>query len=364
VSLSQALGRFFERRLMRMLHPPRRAIPTRAGLFALGAPIVLGVAAVNASNNLLFMLLGGALGAIVLSGVLSERNMRGVRAGVRSVSPVYKDEPARLLVTLSREDDPKETAYGLTIAERKGATMVGDIFLGRNRTGLLTVTVPVLEPGGTSKLGARTFGTRGKASIGRTELLTRFPFGLLIKSRDLDVDLEVIVRPKRIEVPEALADPRSLPSDGDIAEKKGIGLELYGLREKEERDAHQRIHALRSLSLGFDAVIETDGVERPMAWLGVANGEGADPEAFERALELAQAILVEWTERGYAVGLATFDEEHHPNLASLDAMLDHLALLAPAVRSTRQDPPLWIVPEGVSLDAAPNRHLVRVGKGV
>ena len=48
-------------RVLRFMHPPRRAIPTRAGLFALGAPIVLGVAAVNASNNLLFILLGGAV---------------------------------------------------------------------------------------------------------------------------------------------------------------------------------------------------------------------------------------------------------------------------------------------------------------
>src|SRR5437870_11471464 len=94
-------------RRRKRIRPPRRAIPTRAGLFALGAPIVLGVAAVNASNNLLFMLLGGVLGAIVLSGILSERNIRGVRARVEPVSSVYAGEPCRLKVTLERERDSK-----------------------------------------------------------------------------------------------------------------------------------------------------------------------------------------------------------------------------------------------------------------
>src|SRR5688500_10591939 len=42
--------------------PPRRLIPTRAGMFTLGAPLILGIAAINAGNNLLFLLLGASLG--------------------------------------------------------------------------------------------------------------------------------------------------------------------------------------------------------------------------------------------------------------------------------------------------------------
>lgn len=53
-----------------------------------------------------------------------------------------------------------------------------------------------------------------------------------------------------------------------------------------------RVHALRSLSAaGRDVVVETAGIERPIAWLGIANVEGANLEAFERTLEVAQALL-------------------------------------------------------------------------
>jgi hypothetical protein len=343
-----------------MMHPPRRAIPTRAGLFALGAPIVLGVAAVNASNNLLFMLLGGVLGAIVLSGLLSERNIRGVSARVHPVSAVHAEEPARLQVTLRRERDPKtgrfDPAYALMLKERRSSTFLGDLLSRERRRDLLDVTVPILAEGTESRLATRVFASRGPGTIGRCELVTRYPFGLLIKSKDVDVDLEVLVRPKRIPVPSSLADPRNVAADGDASGKRGIGMELYGLREKEERDSFHRVHALRSLSLGFDVVLETDGVERPMAWLGVANDPTVDPIGFERALEIAQAVLVEWDRRGFAVGLVTNDAEYRPNLASLEVMLDALARLEPRVldRAANRsvEPPIWIVPAGAERSSA------------
>src|SRR5262245_22915583 len=111
------------RRFERMKRPPRRAIPTRAGLFVLTAPIILGVAAVNASNNLLFILLGGTLGAIVLSGILSERNMRGVRVSARLVSDAYVDEAAKLTVAFER-DDTSAPAFALRVREIAGEGML------------------------------------------------------------------------------------------------------------------------------------------------------------------------------------------------------------------------------------------------
>jgi uncharacterized protein (DUF58 family) len=336
-------------RIRRFMHPPRRAIPTRAGLFALGAPIVLGVAAVNASNNLLFMLLGGVLGAIVLSGILSERNMHGVVASVRPLSNAYANEPTRLLVTLEREDG-STPFYALMLKERRGDTFFLDLIARRSRAELLSVTMPIVAGKTERRLGTRVFEARGEGKLGRCELLTRYPFGLLTKSRDVDVDVVVLVRPKRVEVPEALADPGRVAIDGDAAERRGVGLEVYGLREKEDRDAFQRIHALRSLTLGTDVVIETDAVERPMAWLGVENRSGADPIAFERALEVAQAVLVEWDRRGFAVGLATCSGMYPPNTASLDTILDVLAKLelVDGDIERRIEPPIWIVPSGAS----------------
>lgn len=103
-------------RVRRRFRPPRRAVPTRAGWFVLAVPLVLGMAAVTASNNLLFMLLAASLGAIVLSGILSERNIREVRVHVRPVTAAYAGEPCRLEVRFER---PPELgpAFGLKVLE-------------------------------------------------------------------------------------------------------------------------------------------------------------------------------------------------------------------------------------------------------
>jgi uncharacterized protein (DUF58 family) len=333
-----------------MMYPPRRAIPTRAGLFALGAPIVLGVAAVNAGNNLLFILLGATLGAIVLSGVLSERNIRRVKVDVRPLAPPYAGEPARLLVTFSREPAPNdELAYALRVVEGTGRPLIDAMSMKKFPLGeRLDVTLPLLDGRTGSKLGVRVFPKRGAASLGPCELKTRYPFGLLEKARDIDVNVDVLVRPRRITVPPELADPRGLARDGEQSSRRGLGLEVYGLREREDRDSLHRIHALRSLTLGKDVVIETAGVERPIAMLGIASAGAADPVAFERALEVACAVLEEWDARGYAVGLATGQQVFEPASVSVASLLDAIAKLelGPSTATLPRDSTLWIVPAG------------------
>ena len=66
------------RRLRRWLRPPRRIRATLTGKFLLIFTVVLGVAAVNTGNNLLYLMLGSLFGLISASGILSERSMRGL----------------------------------------------------------------------------------------------------------------------------------------------------------------------------------------------------------------------------------------------------------------------------------------------
>ena len=62
----------------RAFRPPRTIWPTREGWWLLFAAVGLGFAAMNTGNNLLYLLVSMLLGLIVVSGVLSERSMRGV----------------------------------------------------------------------------------------------------------------------------------------------------------------------------------------------------------------------------------------------------------------------------------------------
>src|SRR3989338_10234708 len=90
------------RKWLSRFKPPRRVWPTKAGIFALIAPIVLGAAAINAGNNLLFILLSGALALISLSGMLSEKAVRGIDVDIRVLNEVWAREPCRRRVRLQR----------------------------------------------------------------------------------------------------------------------------------------------------------------------------------------------------------------------------------------------------------------------
>ena len=340
-----------------MMRPPRRALPTRAGLFALGAPIVLGVAAVSATNNLLMLILAASLGAVVLSGILSERNIRGVVIRIRPRGGAFAGEPARLAVSFERPAPAPadEPAYGLRVRERGEGRRWPWRRRGEPSGALLEITLPLLEGRHGEVRAQRVFARRGRAQLGRCELITEYPFGLLHKSRDVAVALEVAVRPRRVPPAPALADPRGLADEGELSTTRGAGLEVYGLREWEERDPPQRIHALRSAAVGREVTLDTAGIERPRAMLGVMAGEGADPAAFERALEHAAALLVEWDRRGYAVGLASALGVAAPGEASLEALLDALADLAPGgalPQLTRGAVSIWLLPDGVAAPAA------------
>lgn len=343
----------WQARLRRRMRPRRRAIPTRAGLFVLAAPLPLGIAAVSASNNLLFMLLAVALGAIVLSGILSERNINGVSVQIRPIAPAYVDEPCRLEVGY-RRTGTSDSAFALQVRElaagvwrpwgtRPAAPQIVEAFL------------PVLDGGSARTTCHRIFTQRGPAQVPTCELITRFPFGLLNKACDLQVNLRVLVRPRRVPVPKELADPRQSAGEGEQADARGLGTEIYGLRERQDWDEAIRVHALRSLTLGRDVVLETAQVQRPTAWLGVAATPSAQPEAVERALELAAATLSAWHTLGYALGLALPDAIYPPGELSLDGLLDVLAAAhakdyLPV--DGRRQPGLWLVPEGAAAPLA------------
>ncbi len=333
------------RYLDRWIHPPRRAFPTRAGWFVFLSPFVLGTAAITASNNLLFILLGATLGTIVLSGILSERNVTGVRTRIRPVGPAYAGEPARLEVVLEREDD--KTGYAFTVHERAHSIWQPWKSWGKRAPDVLVANVPLLERGRAKVIASRRFDRRGRAKLARLELSTTFPFDLVHKTRDVDVDVEVFVRPRRIDVARVLVEPRSRLGDGDLHQRRGAGLEVYGLRERKEFEDRRRVHARRSMALGRDVIIETSGIARPVAWIGVAL-EGASEEAVERTLEHAQAALLAWDADGRSVGLCLGEDVYEPGAASIDRLLDLIARAAPDAKlaDARTLPSTWLVASG------------------
>jgi uncharacterized protein (DUF58 family) len=287
--------------------------------------MVLGVAGVTAGNNLLFLLLGASLGTIVLSGILSEEAIRGIRIRLRAVGGPEVGKPARLRVEWCR-DDGRTPAYALCLDERRAGLLHRESFR-RAAEGLLRSDLPSLKGRRAETWATRTFPRRGRAELHRCELATLYPFGLLRKVRDVDVEVDVWVRPARVELPPALRAGRGHARQGVASMRRGHGVEAYGLREWTERDPVHRIHALRSARHSTDVMVETAREEQPVLWIGVVNANSADREALDRACELAAAYARDREASGRRVGLASVGAP--PVDGDLEALLDRLARLVP-----------------------------------
>src|SRR5687767_16025318 len=68
--------------------------PTREGWWCLLAAVGVGFAAVSTGNNLLYLLEAMLLGLVVVSGLLSEMSMRGLRLTLRVPDEVFAGRPA------------------------------------------------------------------------------------------------------------------------------------------------------------------------------------------------------------------------------------------------------------------------------
>ena len=69
---------------------------TNFGLGYILMCLVVAIAATNTGNNGLYLVLAGMLAAMVVSGVLSRRNVRGVRCEIETVGEVVATRPAWL----------------------------------------------------------------------------------------------------------------------------------------------------------------------------------------------------------------------------------------------------------------------------
>ncbi|HEX4385918.1 MAG TPA: hypothetical protein VH083_23335, partial [Myxococcales bacterium] len=72
----------------------RRLVFTRAGRWYTALTVGIGLAAINTGNNLLFLVLGLLLASIIVSGILSEQSLKGVKLERRLPPSATAGEPA------------------------------------------------------------------------------------------------------------------------------------------------------------------------------------------------------------------------------------------------------------------------------
>ena len=180
--------------------PMTRLIPdweiriTNFGLGYILMCLVVAIAATNTGNNGLYLVLAGMLAAMVVSGVLSRRNVRAVRCEIETVGEVVATRPAWLKLRFQNR--------------MKSGTAQSLFFLHEALPGPLWIDP--LAPGESREVVVEgKFPRRGVYRDVDAGLLSRFPLGLFRKYRRAELAREIVVYP----LPEANAVPEVPPED-------------------------------------------------------------------------------------------------------------------------------------------------------
>jgi len=270
---------------------PRRTIwPTRDGWWCLFVVIGLGVAAINTGNNLLYLLVSLLLSLIVVSGVLSEQSMRGLRLEADAPEEIYAGAPALFGAVLANSKRWL-TSYSVTL----------ELLARGGRTRF--IYLPRLEAGRDRLLTwDETLPARGRHRLAGVRLTTRFPFGLFLKAGHVMLDREVLVFPAvRPISPEELL--RLVGAGTSAVRRRGRGHDLYNLRAYRAGDDPRLIHWRSSAKVESLLVREMEA-ETTEDTRVVLSGRGErDAARLEAALSEAASITAHLARAGAGVEL-------------------------------------------------------------
>lgn len=329
-------------RLRRLLRPPRRLRVLRTGGFLIAGTLALGFATLNTGNNLLYLLMGALLGAIALSGWLSEQTLRHVHVLRITPMAVSAGEPVRIEYELT-SIGARMPAHGLEVREIMSARAAMDsraaADLPEPRPQIIPAWVSVLAPRTHVRARAEFIASRrGVYPLDGVTLATSFPFGLFRKERDIDCAGSITVWPRtdrRVRAP-APAGRRGLrPREGERASALSGRGDYRGLRPYRAGDDPRDIHWRSTARRGELILREYEHDSSDEYWI-VLDIVAADAAAGEAAVETAASLIEAAARRGDRCGLAAGSQRIEPGVAAgrTEALLDVLA----AVRLERAGP--------------------------
>jgi uncharacterized protein (DUF58 family) len=243
---------------------------TRAGMIYILISVVIGIAAINTGNNLLYVVVAALLSAILVSGVASAVVLRSLTLDVHLPEHVFAARPmlARLLVRNASSWVPSFSVRVVPAKRQKKdhwgweASTFGWprnrppenqwIRLPDRRLRRLhpddekpilqeSVYFPFLDAGQELRADLElTFPTRGRYTEKNFGLATRFPFAFLTKTRRINLDREVIVYPK-VESTGQFLDVLPMVTGEFETFVRGRGNDLYLIREYMPDDSARHV---------------------------------------------------------------------------------------------------------------------------
>jgi uncharacterized protein (DUF58 family) len=336
---------------------------TRAGVVYVLVTLVIGIAALNTGNNLLYIVVAAMLAAILVSGIVSAWVLRWLELDVRLPEHVFAGRavvgrivlrnPRRFLPSFSirivpagkRRKTPEKQwqwesatfVFPFNRPPEQQWVRLPDVRLRRvllaaDPPGIFEgmAYFPYLPP--KRELAADLelkFERRGRYRENSFGVATRFPFAFLTKTRHVALQREVLVYPK-IEPSDELVEILPLVRGEWESFVQGRGSDLYRIREYLPEDSARHVDWKATAKSGSLKVREFSREDERKLCVVFDNPEASliSEQAYERAVNLAASLAWHFTEQDADV---SFVVPGHGRSKGLHEFLAWLAVIEPLV---------------------------------
>ena len=340
---------------------------TRAGVVYVLVTLVIGIAALNTGNNLLYIVVAAMLAAILVSGMVSAMVLRWLELDVRLPEHVFAGRavPGRIVLRNPRRYLPSFSIFVLsTRKSRKKATKQWQwesttfafpfnrpqeeqwLRLPDRRLRRVTIApdppgifpgiayFPFLPP--RKELSADLellFEQRGRYREGSFGVATRFPFAFLTKTRHVALPREILVYP-RIEPTDELFEILPLVCGEWESCVRGRGSDLHRIRKYLPEDSARHVDWKATAKSGSLKVREFSREdERKLCIVFDNPAAGILPEpVYERAVGLAASLAWHFSEQDAELSFLLAGQ---PRTKDLHEFLAGLAVIQPAEEKAR-----------------------------
>ncbi len=332
---------------------------TRAGIIYVAVVLLIGVAALNTGNNLLYIVVAAMLAAILVSGVASAMALRHLHLDVRLPKHVFAGQDAlgRIHLRNQRRWLPSFSVSVVSLKKKKPAERwrwVPETFgvpPGRPaaeqwlrlpdrklRRVAETAAPPAIFEGSAyfpyipagSGLAADLllrFARRGRYEQESFGLATRFPFAFLTRTRRVPLVREIIVYPA-VEQSDEMFEVLPMITGEFETFVRGRGADLYRIREYLPEDSARHVDWKATAKSGSLKVREFSREEERKLRIVFDNPDPGvvSKEHYEKAVALAASLAWHFAKQNPEVA---FVAPEYNGAQDLYQFLSYLALVEP-----------------------------------
>ena len=287
---------------------------TREGKRFLLAVFIVGFAASNTGNNLIYLIFSMMFSVFLLSLFLPNINLTGLRLALDIQEPVFATTP----VTLKTK-----------IINRKRFISSLSFRLNLPVNGTEGIYIERIGPGETREYTLRlNFPRRGMYDLADTTIRSEFPFIFFSFVRRAVVERRILVYPRIYDVSGEAAGFVADVS-GPFRPRPGPGEDLFKLRPFRYGDELRSIHWKATARAGEVVVKEFSMSEPEKVTVFLDDLRHCGEEQFEKAVSFTASIAAELLNSGFAVRLVTSRKTipFGTGRGHLYRILDFLALL-------------------------------------